>query len=204
MANSENNIFDLCAPVSGGSTSPPQGPSLWGLSKRGLGYTGSKSLSLACIIEKRTNEFGGFAGEVLYPVAAAVQHDPHVGQHVRHIEFHSTMTATGDLGLLYYKTPISGLPPNSWLATAQLAVHASIERWGHFASDHNIKGYHFVPAHDQLPAPDKLPNPRKLVEELLGESVITSLEHPVISQLLGLSVTSNTNSTGGEEDEDAY
>jgi hypothetical protein len=199
--NSNVDIVDLCAPVPGGSGTTAQRPQLCGLSSRGLGYTGAQNQALACLLVKETNQFGSFQGETLYPVAASVQQDPRLSRHIRTVEFRATITASGDIGLLYYKVPIPGLAPNTWLTSANQAVYHSIECWGHFTSNHLAESYQFIKADDQLPDPENLPKPKELIQEILGDRVITGTDDPVIQNLLGSSPSIDPDT---EEDDSAY
>jgi hypothetical protein len=198
------DIFELCTPITSSTSALASDTRLLPLAKRGLGYTGTKSLPLACIFLKETNQYGGFQGETLHPVTADIQQDPRVSRLIRAVKFHSTLSATGETGLLYYKPPIPGLPPNTWLASAQQAVHASVECWGHFTSDNIAEAYRFIPAVDQLPAPDKLADPRDLIQEILGDRVITSMDHPAIQRLCGYSPAPMGPDLDEEDDESAY
>lgn len=198
------DVIDLCGPIAGTESPNSSSTGVWPLSRRGLGYTGCKTQTLACILVKETNQFGGFQGETIYPVATSVQQDDRIRQDIRVVAFYSTVTAAGETGLVYHKPPIPGLPLNTWLASAKQAVHASIECWGHFTSDHITKAYQFIEADDQLPDPEKLPSPKKLIQEILGDRVITSMDHPVIQQLLGTSNSPSTSNTEGWEDDGVY
>jgi hypothetical protein len=201
---SKIDVAHLCAPITGSTSAQQSGTRLWSLTKRGLGYTGAKSQTLACIFVKETNQFGGFQSETLYPVAAGVQQDPRISRHIRTVEFHSTITSTGETGLLYHKPPILGLPPNTWLASAKQAVHTSVECWGYFTSDRMAEAYRFIPADNQLPDPDKLTDPKDLIQEILGDRVITSMDHPVIQRLCGYSPAPMGPDLDEEDDESAY
>ncbi len=183
--SSDGSVFDLCKAAAVAASSKTNHPRVYPLSIRGQGVTGAEKQIITCIVEPIENEHGLYAGERLHPIVAAIQQLAGVPRHLRRIELRPYVSLDGSTGILYRKLPYGRMKPSSWVESAERAVYASIEEWGHFSADHIVERYTFVPMDDPPELPSDMPDLKALFEELLLDSVITSKDHPVIKRLLG-------------------
>jgi hypothetical protein len=200
----QSSIVDLCSPIADEQNDEYDQPGVWSPSRRGAGYTGSKSATIACLVIRQEDEYGEFRGEKLCPLATKVQGDSRLRKSIRNVEFRATKRQGGEVGLLYRKVPYTNGQPNAWIISAENAVLSSVDQWGHFTIDRDAETYRFEPMPDPPGPPDDLPKVKKLLGPLLDEYVIKSMDHPVIQKLLQLDVRTATSPHDQEDDSSVY
>jgi hypothetical protein len=181
-----SSIVDLCSPMADEQNDEYDQPGVWSPSRRGPGYTAPKPTIIACLPIRQVDEVGDFRGEILHPLTTEVQRDPRLRKSIRNVEFRATKRQEGEIGLLYRKVPYTNGQPNAWIISAENAVLSSVDQWGHFTIDRDAETYRFEPMPDPPGPPDDLPKVKKLLEEVLKDYVIGSMNHPVVQKLLGV------------------
>jgi hypothetical protein len=203
------SISNACAPTAGSATQTNhQTSKLWSLTQMGSGIVGSDARILSSVSDQRTDEYGNFQGETLYPVVGDIQAHPQVCALLKAIEWRAAVNIDGTVGLVQRKVPSAIGFKNSWQTSAESAMHSLVGNWGRVTSDHNARVYRFealnLPGRQQ---PD-FPDIDELINELLAEFVIDRMDHPVLDKLLNpkpldhIEPLYETPATGLEEDED--
>jgi hypothetical protein len=208
--SSHKSIASRCAPVATPSQNQHADQSrVWPLSQMGSGILGEESLTLSCIRDEQKNEGGFFRGQIIYPIVGDLQYDPQVAQRQRAFELRVGVTADRKTGLIYRMLPVPGSRPNSWLESAENVMLALVGTWGYVDSDADAGIYRFQRLNITQPAQASFPDIHDLVDQLLAEFVIDSLDHPVLQRLLGhVPITGpassglSTNTANVEEEED--
>jgi hypothetical protein len=178
-------ISNRCAPVTapGQPQQQTNQPRVWTLTQMGSGMAGEQALTLSGILERLHDESGNFRGQIVHPVVGEIQQDPGVARLQRAFEFRGAGT-DGQTGLVYRMLPSPATGANSWLTSAESAMHSLVGTWGRVTSDRNAGVYHFerlnLPAHMNTDIPDV----DALVDELLENFIIDRLDHPVLQRLL--------------------
>jgi len=179
------SIATLCAPAPVAPTLQQQQPRVWSLTQVGSGIIGAKTCTLACCIDRHSDAMGYFKGETVNPVVGEVQNRPEVASLLRRLEFRAALTVDNKTGLVYRKLPLDfGGKVNTWTASAEPAMFAWVENCGRVLADHGTGEYRF----ERLDAPssrsDQIPDVDDLIEELLADYVIETLDHPTVQRLL--------------------
>ena len=71
-------------------------------------------------------------------------------------------------------------------------MQAQVGTWGYIGTDKHAGVYQFHRLNILQPAPASFPDINDLVDELLAEYVIESLDSPLLLQVLGLAATNRT------------
>jgi hypothetical protein len=173
-------ISSACAPAAG-TTKPSR---IWSPTQVGSGIIGSDSRILSIIFESREDAHGNFQGNTPYAVTSEIQAYSAVSTLLRPVEWRPAVTVDQKTGLLYRKLPSPNGFSNSWLNSGETAVQSWVNTWGRVTSDRNAGVYRFealnLPGRSQ---PD-FPGIDELINELLADYVIDSLDHPVLERLL--------------------
>lgn len=206
------SISNRCAPVVA-TDQKIQSVRVWSPPQLGIGMAGTKAVILSCYLARQVNKHNSYAGETLHPVIGDVQNHPKVAAAIRNVEVRAAINNAGLTGLVFRKLPYAGTSStNSWLTSAEMCMAALIGNWGRVTSDRQAGVYRFERL--SIPGPDvsSLPNVEDLIDELLADYVIDSIDHPALQQLLNPApavnvdyfgpVTSTASSV--EDDVDAY
>jgi hypothetical protein len=204
------SISNRCAPVStpGQSQQQPQ-PRVWTLTQMGPGMAGEQALTLSGILERLYDDSGKFRGQILRLVVGEIQHDPGVARLQRAFEFRWAIKTDGPTGLVYRMLPSSTTGANSWLTSAESAMHSLVGTWGRVTSDRNAGVYRFERLNLPARVNNGIPDVDDLVDELLADYVIDSLDHPVLERLLNpaapsLATTAAPVTPSMEDDDEVY
>ena len=150
---------------------------------------------------------GNFSGEVFHPVIGELQSDPRIAPSLRDIEVRAAVNTDRQQGLIYRKLPYAIGASNSWITSAEAVMHALTETCGRARSDHNAGVYHFERLNIATELADIMPDVDLMIDKLLADYVIDSLDHPTLKRLLGTSSPSVEFQPGaatfqlGEEDD---
>jgi hypothetical protein len=185
--NKKTSVSSRCAPV---ATSPTQQqlqhqPRVWSPPQMGPGMAGEQALTLSGIPERHLDESGNYRGQTIHLVAGDIQTEPSVARLLRAFEFRGASTTGGHTGLLYRMLPSPTAGANSWLVSAESTMHSLVGTWGRVTSDHNASVYRFERLNQPTRIDNGIPDVDDLIDELLTDFVIESLEHPVLQRLLG-------------------
>jgi hypothetical protein len=181
------SLSNRCAPVTapGQSQQQTKQPRVWSLTQMGEGMAGEQALTLSGILERLLDESGNFRGQIVHPVVGEIQQDPGVARLQRAFEFRAARTADGQTGVVYRMLPSSTTGANSWLASAESAMHSLVGAWGRVTSDRNAEVYRFERLNIEPYEVGAFPDIDDLIDEVLAYFVIESLDHPVLQRLLG-------------------
>ena len=204
----KTTIAESCAPKAGTAQSLQQNSRIWSLTQMGAGMAGPDLRILSCVFESRSDEHGNFQGETPYPLIGEIQHYPAISRVQKSVEYRPAVTVDGPTGLLYRKLPSANGFANSWLTSAETSMHSLIETWGRVTSDHNASVYRFERLNLPARVNNGIPDVDELIDELLADYVIDSLDHPVLQRLLNQSSSQGnrgyeftTNAVADEEDD---
>jgi hypothetical protein len=177
-------ISTACAPKAGNTLSNQQASRIWSPTQVGAGTVGSDRRPLAVVFESHKDPSGYFQGETPYVVLGEIQVYPAVSALLRPTEWRAAVKVDQLPGLLYRKlSPPNGFA-NSWLTSAETAVHSWVGNWGKVTSDRNAGIYRFEALNLQGRPQPTFPDIDELIDELLADYVIDSLDHPVLERLL--------------------
>jgi hypothetical protein len=178
------HISNACAPVAGTTQSSQRDRRIFSPTQLGSGTVGPDSRILSCVFDRLTDEHGNFRADTPYAVMGEIQAYSAVSTLLRPVEWKPAVTIDQKTGLLYRKLPSPNGFSNSWLTSGETAVQSWVNTWGRVTSDRNAGVYRFealnLPGRSQ---PD-FPDIDELIDELLAEFVIDSLDHPVLERLL--------------------
>ncbi|MEH6517808.1 MAG: hypothetical protein V7742_14075 [Halioglobus sp.] len=205
MQNDKQNIsiFDQCTAVAAEVIGAQQKPRVYSLSQRGFGVTGSQKKVLACVIETVYDSRGRYQGETIYPAIGALQAEPQVVPLLRDVEIRPSIILGGKTGIVYRKLPLPWGDPNSWVESGEKAIYASVDQWGQINSDRQMEMYRFEEMLNPPELPEEFPSIKLLFDELLADSVIDSVDHPVIQRLCGYSPAPMAPDLDEEEDDES-
>jgi hypothetical protein len=178
------SISSACAPAAGITQINLQKSRIFSLTQLGSGMAGQESRILSCVFDRLTDEHGNFRGDTPYAVMGEIQAYSAVSTLLRPVEWRPAVTIDQKTGLLYRKLPSPNGFSNSWLTSGEIAIQSWVGNWGRVTSDRNAGVYRFealnLPGRPQPTFPDI----DELINKLLAEFVIDSLDHPVLERLL--------------------
>jgi hypothetical protein len=145
---------------------------------------GEQARILSGILERLYDDSGNFRGQILRLVVGEIQQDPGVARLVRDFEFRGAMKVDPQSGLVYRMLPSSTTGANSWLTSAESAMHSLVGTWGRVTSDRAADVYRFERLNIEPYEVAAIPDIDDLIDEVLADYVIDSLEHPVLQRLL--------------------
>jgi hypothetical protein len=207
----KTSLVNRCALVS--TPAQPQQqqdqPRVNTLTQMGPCMAGEQAITLSCILERLLDESGNFRGQIVYPVVGEIQHDPGVARLQRAFEFRGAIKTDGPTGLVYRMLPSHATGANSWLTSAESAMHSLVGTWGRVTSDRNAGVYRFERLNLPAQVNNSISDVDELIDELLADYVIDSLDHPVLQRLLNQSSSQGnqgygftTTAAADEEDND--
>jgi hypothetical protein len=145
--------------------------------------------TIACIVERKLDNWGNPSGEDYYPVIVKLQNQ--MGPGMRLMAFQPCVSAS-EGGFIY---PQKIDPPhawaNSWNASLAQALNLPPGQWRTIWSDTEAECYQ----HDLVaPQMENIPEYSEFQEDLeqaLTPNIIASLDHPVLLRLLAQHATDN-------------
>ena len=182
----KTSLVNRCAPVTtpGQPQQQTNQPRVWSLTQMGAGMAGEQALTLSGILERLHDEAGNFRGQIVHPVISEIQLDPGVARRLRAFELRGARTVDGQTGVVYRMLPSSTTGANSWLTSAESAMHSLVGTLGRVTSDRDAGVYSFERLNLPAQANNSIPDVEELIDELLADYVIDSLDHPVLERLL--------------------
>jgi hypothetical protein len=180
------------APTTGTSPNAHQTSRLWSLTQMGTGLAGRESRTLACVFDKVVDEGGNFLSESPRPVIGAAQHHPAVARQLRGVQVRVAKTEDARTGIVHRKLPYANGRSNTWITSAETAMQSLVEQWGRVYADHNSGIYLFERLNIEPYEVGAFPDIDDLIDEVLADFVIESLEHPVLQRLLGAKPATGT------------
>jgi hypothetical protein len=181
----KKTISNRCAPIAATNQQQQSQPRVDSLTQLGSGMAGREARILSCYLERQTDDQDNFQGEIIYPVIGDIQNDPRVAASTRGFEFRAAITIDGKSRLVYRKLPFAATgATNSWLTSAETAMHSLVETLGRVTSDRNAGVYRFERLNQTARVNNRIPDVDEMINELLAEFVIESLEHPALQRLL--------------------
>jgi hypothetical protein len=151
----------------------------------GAGIAGRESRRLAGVFDRVVDEGGNFLSESPRFVIGEAQHHPGVARHMRGIEVRIGKTEDRRTGIVHRKLPYANGRSNSWITSAESAMQSLTEQWGRVYADHNSGVYLFERLNIEPYEVGAFPDIDDLIDEVLADFVIESLDHPVLQRLLG-------------------
>jgi hypothetical protein len=173
------------APATGASPNVHQASRVWSLTQMGAGIASGESRKLAGVFDRVVDEGGNFLSESPRFVIGEAQHHPVVARHLRGIEVRIGKTEDHRTGIVHRKLPYANGRSNSWITSAESAMQSLTEQWGRVYADHNSGIYLYERLNIEPYEVGAFPDIDDLIDELLVDYVIDSLEHPVLQKLLG-------------------
>jgi hypothetical protein len=206
----KKTISNRCAPIAATNQQQQSQPRVDSLTQLGSGMAGREARILSCYPERQTDDQDNFQGEIIYPVIGDIQNDPRVAASTRGFEFRAAITIDGKSRLVYRKLPFAATgATNSWLTSAETAMHSLVETLGRVTSDRNAGVYRFERLNQTARVNNRIPDVDEMIDELLAEFVIESLGHPALQRLLNQSHPQGnqgfgftTNAVADQEDND--
>jgi len=204
--NLQKSISNRCAPAANPAQQrvrPEEQADVWSLTQMGGGMAGKDARKLCCWIERLTDAQGHFQGEIIHPVIGDLQTDSRFAASLREIEIRAAITTDRKSGVIYRKLPYTGAAPNSWITSAEAVMNALVETCGRAKSDHHAGAYTFERLNIGTEFATFMPDVDIMIDKLLANYVIDSLDHPTMQRLLGNSSPSmDTQSDVALEDDD--
>jgi len=205
------SITELCAPQINRTSGNKGQERVWPLNKLTSGTLSIDSVRLGCLMEQQTSQRGNYMSPIVHPVAANIQQHKQMKPHIRLLELRVAKLFNGNTGLIYRKLPGTNGPGNSWLDSAAKSMRSAAGTWGTIRADHDYSRYEYIETDSPATGIPPLPDLSELVQELLGDYLIDTLEHPALRQLRGYqpmnepsSLDIHASSLYGEETDDAY
>ncbi len=189
----KTNPLHACSPVSGFQPSSSAAPEhKIRRPRRDEPFTTvAEPVPVACIVDRKSDNWGNPSGEDYYPVIAELQNQ--VGPGIRSVAFHPCVSASGE-GFIY---PQKLDPPhawaNSWNASLAQALSLPPGQWRTVWSDKEAECYQHDLVAPQMENTPEYPKFQEDLEQALTPNIIDSLDHPVLQRLLGQQDTDSDN-----------
>ncbi len=201
------SIAHLCAPAKGPAqqqAKKEEQHGLWALAQMPGGRVGRDARRLVGWMEGLVDSQGNYAGEVFHPVTADLQNDPRLVSTLREIEVRAAVNTDRKQGLIYRKLPYATGANNSWITSAEVVMDALTENCGRARADHSAGIYHFESLNIASNLAAMMPDVDLMIDKLLADYVIDSLDHPTLERLMGNSSPSTDSQSDGtlEDDDD--
>lgn len=181
----QENALDSCRPVQGSlSNSVAATTRKLRRSRRDEPFTSvSEPTVIACIVDRKRDNWGNQFGEEYYPVER--EHQTHVGPEIRSIAFHPCVTATGETFIYPQKQDPPHTWANSWNASLAQALALPPGQWRTIWSDKEAECYQHEMVDPPKEGVPEYRNFREDLEQALTPNIIASLNHPILLQHLG-------------------
>jgi hypothetical protein len=189
-------IAKACAPAATSGQLQQQQPRVWSLAQLGPGLAGWQAATLSGIAQRQVDESGNYQGQTFYAVVGNIQHEPGVARILRTFEFRAAITTDRQTGLVYRMLPYAAAGINSWLRSAETSMYSLVGTWGRVTSDRNAGAYCFERLNLPARVNNNLLDIDDLIDELLADYVIDTLDHPALQRLLNQSSPQGTQGLG--------
>jgi hypothetical protein len=142
----------------------------------------TEPITIACLIDRKEDNGGFYAGEDYYPVPAQFQNQAR--RFLRNLAFHACVTAYGEWFILAQKLDLPHSRPNSWNESLAKALGEPVGQWLKVWSDSPAQRYQYELVQPQMEGTPEYPDFAEDLEKSLVPNIIDTLNHPVLQRLL--------------------
>jgi hypothetical protein len=141
----------------------------------------AEPITIACIIERKEDSGGFYAGEDFYPVPKKYQDQ--MRRFLRNLAFHPCGTATRARIIVPQKLDPPHSRPNTWNESLAKALGEPVGQWLKIWSDSTVQRYQYELVQPQTEGTPEYPDFVEDLEKALAPNIIESLDHPVIQRI---------------------